>query len=84
MTKNAVMEDKYAVDIQLVDEDEHRFYLASTVAQAESPSEAELKMLLDANLFGQGPARRLSPTIRTSRKSFSSAASMRGSPISSN
>jgi hypothetical protein len=49
-----VFEDKYAVDIQVLDNEEHRFFLASTVAQAEAPSEAELKMLLDANLFGQG------------------------------
>ena len=48
------MADKYAVDIQVLDNEEHRFFLASTVAQAEAPSEAELKMLLDANLFGQG------------------------------
>jgi Tir chaperone protein (CesT) family len=49
-----VFEDKYAVDIQVLDDEEHRFYLSSTVGQAEAPSEAELKTLLDANLFGQG------------------------------
>jgi hypothetical protein len=49
-----VFEDKYAVDIQLLNEDEHRFFLSSTLAEREAPSEAELKMLLDANLFGQG------------------------------
>src|SRR6476661_1329633 len=49
-----VFEDKYAVDIQVMDDEEHRFYFASTVSQAEAPSEAELKVLLDANLFGQG------------------------------
>ena len=49
-----VFEDRYAVDIQVLDDEEHRFYISSTVGQADTPSEAELKTLLDANLFGQG------------------------------
>jgi Tir chaperone protein (CesT) family len=49
-----VFEDKYTVDIQVMEDQENRFFFTSAVAQAEAPSEAELKTLLDANLFGQG------------------------------
>jgi Tir chaperone protein (CesT) family len=49
-----VFEDKYTVDIQVMEDQENRFFFSSTVAQAEAPSEVELRTLLDANLFGQG------------------------------
>jgi Tir chaperone protein (CesT) family len=49
-----VFEDKYTVDIQVQEGQENRFYFVSTVGQAEAPTEAQLRTLLDANLFGQG------------------------------
>ena len=49
-----VFEDKYTVDIQVQEGQENRFYLLSTVGQAEAPTEERLRTLLDANLFGQG------------------------------
>jgi Tir chaperone protein (CesT) family len=49
-----VFEDKYTVDIQVEEDQENRFYFLSTVGQAEGPTEAQLRNLLDANLFGQG------------------------------
>ena len=49
-----VFEDKYTVDIQVEEDQKNRFYFLSTVGQAEAPTEAQLRTLLDANLFGQG------------------------------
>jgi Tir chaperone protein (CesT) family len=49
-----VFEDKYTVDIQVQEGQENRFFLLSTVGQSEAPTEAQLRTLLDANLFGQG------------------------------
>ena len=49
-----VFEDKYTVDIQVQEGQENRFFFLSTVGQVEAPTEAQLRMLLDANLFGQG------------------------------
>ena len=49
-----VFEEKYVVDFQVPEDEQSRFYISSTVGQAEEPSEADLRMLLDANLFGQG------------------------------
>jgi Tir chaperone protein (CesT) family len=49
-----VFEEKYAVDFQVQESEQNRFYISSTVGGAEEPSEAELRTLLDANLFGQG------------------------------
>jgi hypothetical protein len=49
-----VFEDKYTVDIQVQEGQENRFFFVSTVGQAEAPTEAQLRTLLDANLFGQG------------------------------
>jgi Tir chaperone protein (CesT) family len=49
-----VFEDKRTVDIQVQEGQENRFYFVSTVGQAEAPTEAQLRTLLDANLFGQG------------------------------
>jgi Tir chaperone protein (CesT) family len=54
MTKNARLADKYTVDIQVQEGQENRFFFVSTVGQAEAPTEAQMRTLLDANLFGQG------------------------------
>src|SRR5262245_59424033 len=42
------------VDIQVEEDRKNRFHFLSTIGQAEAPTEAQLRNLLDANLFGQG------------------------------
>jgi Tir chaperone protein (CesT) family len=79
-----VFEDKYTVDIQVQEGQENRFYFVSTVGQAEAPTEAQLRTLLDANLFGQGTGEAALAYARIWRKFCSSAVSMRDMSISAN